>query len=101
MFIHDLEFINSCDRDISGGAAASAKITTSTTDSIVFANAEAEADGDYSRSYAVTGATLISRGASRSSKGYLAGYSAGYAVASGLDRYGIYITARDNSRSIL
>ena len=101
MFIHDLEFINSCDRRIDGGAAASAKITTSATDSIVFANAEAEADGDYNRSYTVTGATLISRGPSRSSKGYTAGYSVGYALASGLDRYGSYITAKDRSRSVL
>lgn len=94
MFIHDLEFIDSCEQEyqangsaIRGGATAIAGVSTSATDGEVSAGAYAEASGDLSRAQTVTGATVINRGASRSSDGYIAGYGTGYGVAYGVDRY--------------
>lgn len=107
MFIHDLEFIDSCDREyprdnlaIMGGASASTIVNTSTSDGAVFADALAEASGDYNRSLATTGVKLISQ-TSYPYGGYIAGYSTGYGTAYGVDRYGTAVTDQSVSTSVL
>ena len=107
MFIHDLEFIDSCDREylrdnlaIRGGASASTIANTSTSDGAVFADALAEASGDYNRSLAKTGVKLISK-SSYSSGGYTAGYSTGYGTAYGADKYGTLAVDQSVSTSVL
>ncbi len=108
MFIHDLEFIDSCDREyprdnlaIRGGASASTIANTSTSDGAVFADALAEASGDYNRSLAKTGVKLISKTSYPSGGGYIAGYGTGYGTAYGVDRYGTAVTDRSVSTSVL
>jgi hypothetical protein len=107
MFIHDLEFIDSCDREyprdnlaIRGGASASTLADTSTSDGSVFALASASASGDYTRTLAKTGGKLLVKSPSLYG-GYTAGYATGYGTAYGVDRYGTAVTDQSVSTSVL
>ncbi|MGF1588940.1 MAG: hypothetical protein ACFCU7_06815 [Pleurocapsa sp.] len=108
MFIHDLEFIDSFDREyrrdnlgITGGASASTIANTSTTDGAVFATASASASGDYNRSQATTGAKLLVKSPYLYGGGYIAGYGTGYGIAYGADRYSTAVTDQSVSTSVL
>lgn len=95
MFIHDLEFVESCDLGIRGGAAAFATASTSTTDDAVFAGAVAVAEGDFTQANAVTGTAFFNR------SNYTAGYGISYGAAFGANNSGSAVATYDLSLTVV